>query len=406
MATTVAERRDVPAELVHRWDPHNDPDAAACPFLAGAKLKDAPPVFFNPGEEDARARGLGGMWIVNGYELQREVLLNAEVFSSYAITGFATLLGEDWLMTPIELDQPEHTQYRMLLNPLFSPARINDLEVGVRQQAVELIEKVRGNGGCEFMDAFGRPFPVGVFMRLMGLPLEETPLFLQWEEELLRGATIADRAAAARAIKAYLLDLIAERRARPTNDMVSFVVTSTIDGKPIPDDRVLGICCLFYVGGLDTVAATLGFSFRELAIRPELQQQLRSNPALIPDAVEELIRAFGVVTTHRHLSRDYEFHGARMKKGDLVAITLGLASRDGAEYANPDVVDFRRENTRNISFSAGPHRCIGSHLARREIKIALEEWMTRVPEFGLKPGDPPVAHSMGVWGVDHLPLVW
>jgi len=154
------------------------------------------------------------------------------------------------------------------------------------------------------------------------------------------------------------------------------------------------------------VAATLGFTFRELARRPELQRQLRADPGLIPDAVEELIRAFGVVTTSRFLTRDFEFHGVTMHKGEMVTMPFGVASRDDTEYDKPDVVDFSRENTRNISFAAGPHRCIGSHLARREFRIALEEWTQRVPEFRIKDGETPVAHSAGVWGVDYLPLVW
>ena len=406
MSTLVAERPDVPAHLVRRWDLSKDPDAEICPYRAAAKLHSGPPIFFNPGEDDPRAKGLGGSWVVTRYELQREVLQNAEVFSSYLISGFSRLIGEEWPLVPLELDPPEHMAYRMLLNPLFAPAKINALEAGVRQSAIDLIEKVRADGGCEFMEAFGRPFPVGVFMRLMGLPLEEAPTFLEWEEGLLRGPTMEARASAARNIKEYLLQLIAKRRANPVDDLASFVANSEIDGKPIPPIRALGICYLLFVGGLDTVAATLGFTFRELAQRPELQRQMRADPAIIPDAVEEFIRAFGVVTSCRYLTRDYELAGVKMRKGDIVTIPFGVASRDETEYRDPHVIDFKRENTRNISFAAGPHRCIGSHLARREFKIALEEWMTRVPEFRIRPDTQPVVHSVGVWGVDDLRLAW
>jgi cytochrome P450 len=405
MPTLVTDRPDVPADLVRCWNLSQDPDAGDCPYRAGAKLHDRPDIFFNT-EQPIGSNGPGGAWVVTRYELQREVLQTPAVFSSRGISGFSQMLGEDWPLVPLELDAPAHMQYRMLLNPMFSPARITQLEAGVRQATVDLIERVRADGGCEFMEAFGHPFPVSVFMRLMGLPLEEMPLFLKWEEELLRGASHEESAAAARNIKDYLLRLIAARRANPTDDMTSFAVTSTIDGKPIPDDALMGICYLFFVAGLDTVAATLGFTFKELAARPELQQQLRARPEIIPDAVEELIRAFGVVTTRRYLSQDYEFHGVKMKKGDVVSVPLGLASRDDREYADPHLVDFSRPNTRNISFSAGPHRCIGSHLARREIKIALEEWTTRVPEFRIKAGETPITHSEHLLGVDYLPLVW
>ena len=406
MSTLIKERADIPAEQIRDWNLAADPAAAVCPYHAAAKLLDGPAVFFNPNVDDPRAQGLGGAWVVARYELQREVLQNAEVFSSHLISGFSRLIGEEWPLVPLELDPPEHMQYRMLLNPLFAPGKINELEAGVRQQAVDLIEKVRADGGCEFMEAFGRPFPVGVFMRLMGLPLEEMPLFLEWEEQLLRGESLQARAVAAQGIKDYLVKLIEARRARPTGDLVSFVVQSQVGGTPISDERALGICYLFYVGGLDTVAATLGFTFRELATQPQLQSQLRAKPEIIPDAVEEFVRAFGVVTTSRYLTRDYDFHGAKMRKGDLVYVPFGVASRDPAEYPDPHRIDFGRENTRNISFSAGPHRCIGSHLARREFKIALEEWTTRMPEFRIKAGETPVVHSIGVWGVDYLPLTW
>jgi cytochrome P450 len=243
-------------------------------------------------------------------------------------------------------------------------------------------------------------------MRLMGLPAEEMPLFLEWEEGLLRGKTMADRAVAARSIKDYLIELIAARRAKRSNDLVSFVVDLQIDGQPISDERALGICYLFYVAGLDTVASTLGSTFRELAEQPELQRQLRAEPALIGDAVEEFVRAFGVVVDYRYLTQDHEFHGVRMRKGDLIELPLGVGSRDPKEYPDPHRIDFRRENTRSITFAAGPHRCIGSHLARREFRIALEEWTTRVPEFRIKPGDKPRVQAESVWGVSYLPLVW
>jgi len=406
MSSSDARRADIPADLIRPWDLSRDPETRVCPFRAAAKLLDGPDVFFNPGERHARAAGLGGNWVVTRQELQREVFQNPEVFSSHSITGFSRLLGEEWLLVPLELDPPEHMKYRIPLNSLFSPARVNQLEAGVRQEAVELVEKVRAAGECDFMEAFGRPFPVGVFMRLMGLPAEDMPLLLSWEEGLLRGETMADRASAARSIKDYLVKLVAARRARPTDDLVSFLVGLQPEGQPLSDERALGICFLFYVAGLDTVASTLGFTFRELAQRPELQQQLRADPGLIPDAVEEFVRAFGVVVDYRYLTRDYEFHGVQMRKGDLVELPLGVGSRDPREYPDPHRIDFKRENTRNLTFAAGAHRCIGSHLARREFRIALEEWSARMPEFRIKPGDQPRVQAESVWGVSYLPLVW
>ncbi len=401
---SATETRAAPEQgTLQSWDLSQDPEATACPFRAAAKLHAGPDVFFNPTRPRAN---IPPGWYVTRFELQREILQNPEVFSSDNIAGFSRLLGESWPLIPLELDPPQHSKYRMLLNPLFAPARINALEGAIRADAARLIEGFRADGSCEFMAAFGRPFPVGVFLRLMGLPHEEMPQFLKWEDDLLHGRTHEQRVGAATAIKAYLLDLIAARRAHPVDDLASAVVNGRVDDKPLSDEAILGLCYLLFVGGLDTVAASLGFAFRELAKQPALQEQIARNPEIIPDAVEEMIRAHGVVTTFRYLTRDHDFHGAAMKKGDRVTLPLGLASRDDAEYPDPHAIDFSRSNTRSITFSAGPHRCVGSHLARREFKIALEEWNTRIGPFSLTPGSSPKSYAVGVWGMESLDLSW
>lgn len=405
MNSTPEIRQDIPREFVQEWDLAQDPDAVQCPFHAAKKLHDGPDIFYNL-TFDLRNQGQAGNWVVTRRALQKEILQNPAVFSSHRIAGFSALLGEDWPLVPLEIDPPEHAEYRALVNPLFSPREVNDLEESVRQSAIDLIDKAKKEGECEFMQAFGRPFPVGVFMRLMGLPLEEMPTFLQWEEDILRGKSIEARAQAAGSIKDYLLELIAKRRKNPTGDLVSFAVRGKINGQPIPEDHILGLCFLLFVGGLDTVAAVLGFTFKELATHPEQQSALRKNPDLTMPAVEEYLRAFGVVTTSRFLTRDFEFHGFNFRRGDRVSITTGLASRDDMAYERPDEIDFHRRDVRNLTLSAGPHRCLGSHLARREFMVALQEWMKRVPEFRIKGGQTPIVHSTGVWGVDYLPLVW
>jgi len=396
---------DIPQEFVKRWSLPEVPEAATCPFRAADGLRAGPDIFYNLLDEP-RNLGAPGHWIVARHSLQKEILQNPEVFSSRRIAGFSALIGEDWPLVPLELDPPEHGQYRDLVNPLFSPRRINELEGGVREAAIELIEVVRKQGGCEFMEAFGRPFPVGVFMRLMGLPLEDMPTFLDWEENLLRGPSMEARISAATSINSYLLDLIATRRRKPTDDLVSFAIKSELDGKPWSDERVLGFCYLLFVGGLDTVAAVLGFSFREMAMRPEQQREIRASAEIVPHAVEEYLRAFGVVQTSRYLTRDFEFHGFKWKKGERVVIHTSLGSRDDTFYDNPHEIDFHRRETRHLSLAAGPHRCLGAHLARRELSIALEEWARRVPEFRITNGEQTVVHALGVMGVDHLPLSW
>ena len=163
---------------------------------------------------------------------------------------------------------------------------------------------------------------------------------------------------------------------------------------------------MLFIGGLDTVASSLGFIFRELAQRPELQAQLRADGDLIPAATDEFIRAFGVVTTFRYATRDMDFHGAPIRKGDLVELPLGLSSRDDRVHDNPHEIDFQRKSKRSLTFSTGPHTCAGLHLARTEIRIALQEWMRRMPVLQVAPGGEIPTATESVWAIERLPLVW
>jgi cytochrome P450 len=383
-----------------------DPDSAVCPFHAGAKLHHGPDVFFKGGEAHVRASGLGGNWVVTRHALQEEVLLDPARFSSHLSIGFSRLIGDDWPLVPLELDPPEHALYRKLIAPWFTMAKARESIDEIRALAVTLIDAIVGDQECDFMRAFGRPYPVTVFMRMMDLPMEEMPKFLTWADDLLRGETMEARGAAAQAIKDYLLQVIAERRVRPGDDMVSYFLTTPVDGAEIPADRLLGLCFMIFIGGLDTVASSLGFIFRELALRPELQDQLRGDPSLIPAATDEFIRAFGVVTTFRYATQDMDFHGAPIRKGDLVELPLGLASRDDRMHETPHDVDFRRKSKRTLTFSTGPHTCAGMHLARAEIRIALEAWMQRMPVLRLAPDATIKTATESVWALETLPLVW
>jgi cytochrome P450 len=185
------------------------------------------------------------------------------------------------------------------------------------------------------------------------------------------------------------------------------LANAQVDGRPCDDREVMGLYFMFFVAGLDTVTSALSFVFRELAASPGLQQQLRDDPSLIANAVEEFLRAFAIVDTHRWVTRDLDFHGVRMKRGDFILLPTQTGGRDGREFDDPAEIDFKRENVRRLAFGSGPHHCVGSHLARREIKIALEEWPKRIPPFRVKPGAQPVADARGAVGaVTYLPLVW
>jgi len=350
--------------------------------------------------------GWAGSWQVTRAEDIRFVLQNPEIFSSRSSAGFSRLLGEDWDLIPLEKDPPDHGKFRAIMNGVFSPTKINAMEHGVRQRAAELIEAFAPTGACEFVEAFARPFPVSVFMQLMGLPASDASKLNDLEYGLLHSADMQERVAAAKGFYTYLSDFIALRRRVPADDLTSFCIQAQIDGRPTTDEEVMGMCYLLVVAGLDTVAATLSLHFRHLALFPEDQRRLRDDPSLIPSAVEELLRAYSILTTSRLVTKDVEIGGQALKAGDRVVCSLPLACLDPDEFADPMTVDFQRSPNRHVAFSYGPHRCVGSHLARRELIIAIEEVLRRVPPFRVAPGSDAPIHSFGIYCVPRLPLVW
>jgi len=391
----------VPPDLVRDWAFATAPGALEDPFTALSALYDGPDIFWSP-----YARFDMPAWVVTRHELICEVAQDPQTFSNFRQSGFSQLMGEDWDLIPLEKDGTEHSAFRTLMNPLFSPKRVAAIEASVRGVAESLVGALADKGEGELMSAFARPFPVSVFLSLMGLPLDLTPRFLAWEDGLLHGKTQQDRVDAAFAIKRYLNEVIAERRARPADDLVSFAVAGTVDGRRLNDEEIMGICYLLFVAGLDTVASTLGFIFKHLAENPANQQRLRDEPDLRPAAIEEFLRAFSTTTSNRLVTRDIDFHGVPMKAGDRIILCWALSGLDEREFPDAGAVDFRRDHLRHTTFAVGPHRCIGSHLARRELKIALDLVLDRIPPFRLKPGEKAITHATGVFGVDHLPLVW
>jgi cytochrome P450 len=393
----------VPDDLVYILDGESHPEMRKEPFAVYANLhKDAPPIFFNP----SAFQGAGGWSIADG-AVMKEVLQNPELFSSKNNTGFSFLLGEELDLIPLEIDPPEHMKYRKHFNMPLSPRAIAPREESVRAVVVELMEKFQDNGQCEFIYDFAEKFPVRIFMDLFGMPLEDFDKILDYEKKLLHVSnTIETRSQAARDIYKYLTDLLEEKRAKPADDLASAILGFTVGDRPITDKEVLGMYFLLFVGGLDTVASSLGFAWRYMARNPEAQAKLRDNPDIIPSAVEEFFRMHSVVEVRRSVTKDVEFHGVQMKKGDFVNCITAVLSLDEREFENPLVADFERSPNRHGAFVLGPHRCMGSNLARIEMRIALEEWFKRIPEFSIKDGAEIDVNLGAVVSVAELPITW
>jgi cytochrome P450 len=207
----------------------------------------------------------------------------------------------------------------------------------------------------------------------------------------------------------YFGGLIEERRAAGDDqghDIISSAIRWEIDGEPVQDQDLLSCLLLLFMAGLDTVAAQLSYGMHHLATNRADREQLAREPELVPAVVEEVLRAFPIVQTARKVTTDTDFHGCPVKAGDMVVFPLGSANRDERAFPNGTEFQLERGPTRHIAFGAGPHRCLGSHLARQEMVIALEEWHRRIPGYQLDPDRPAVEHGGGVYGLDSLPLVW
>jgi len=343
-------------------------------------------------------------WIVRRVEDLRKIYFDTETFSSKDFSPFSKLVGETWTNLPVEIDPPEHAKYRAFINPLFTPSAMSKLEGRIRNYAIEYIEAFRANGSCEFMADFAFEFPIKVFLELMDFPLSNTKQFLEWEYGLLHEMDMWKIADATRNVVGFLREQIEDRRKNPRGDIISYALGVEIDGRKLNDDELVGFSFNLFIGGLDTVSTNMGNQFVHLARNPQDQQYLKENPGQIPHAIDEMMRAYAAVTTFRTCTKETEFGGVRMMPGDKVAVSTTLAGRDPAEFPEPGSIRFNR-NPRHVSFGFGPHMCVGMHLARREMRIAIEEFVSRVPTFGIKPGHE-VEYHLGMIQPVSLPLVW
>lgn len=349
-----------------------------------------------------------GFWMLTRMENVREALQHPELFSSRSVMPLEADPPYKWI--PEMLDPPEHTRWRQLLAPLFTPTAMAKMEDKVRTRAIELIEPLAQRGRCDFLRDFAWRYPTTIFMELMGLPVEEADKFLHWENEILHLPVDADpdRSRAFQAmqdVQAYFAALIEERRAHPQDDLLSTAIGWSIDGERISDEDMGAFCLLMFMAGLDTVSIQLAYSWYHLATHEADRRRILDEPEIIPTAIEELLRYYSFVPTGRKLTQDVEFNGCPMKKGEMVSVWIPAACRDPRAFPDADQFILDRQNNSHIAFGAGPHRCLGSHLARRELRAAVEEWHRRIPNYRLADDVEPVEHG-GMFGVDALSLVW
>jgi cytochrome P450 len=350
-----------------------------------------------------------GFWVFTSGALVRDALQHPDVFSSTVVTVHDPDPPYRWI--PEMLDPPEHTIWRQLLAPHFAPRAMERLEDRVRERCVELLQEIAGRGHCDFLRDFAWRYPTTIFMELMGLPVEGLEQFLAWEHAILHPSAGEDpeRAGALEAMLAvmeYFTDLIEEKRREPADDLLSAALEWRIGGLPIPHEDLLSWCLLMFMAGMDTVSIQLSYAFWHLATHPADRMRIVDDASVVPAAVEEFLRQFAFVAPARKVMADTDFHGCPLKKDDMVFAPLCAATRDPAQFDDAATVRFDRVVNNHLAFGAGPHRCLGSHLARRELRVALEEWHRVIPSYRLTDGVSVTEHGGGLYGIDRLELSW
>ncbi|MEH3107642.1 MAG: cytochrome P450 [Sphingomonas fennica] len=397
MTPTAADRPPhVSAEQWVDFDFYRPCEPGGDPFLAWKRLQGGPAMRWTPHN--------GGHWIATRGEDIRAILSDWERFSSSS--AFIPKMDRP-RGVPLEYDPPAHTPLRKVLMPAFTPRAVKRWGEEARALAIDLIAAMQPRGACEFIGEFAQQLPIIIFLRMMDLPEADREPLLAAVNATLRPRDEAERAEARRYMNAYIAALVDDRMAAPRDDLLSDALQADIGGRTMNLEEARGLASGLLGGGLDTVASMMGWSALFLAENPGHRAQLIETPALIPKAIEELLRRFAIANIARVVRDRTDYEGAAMQPGEQVLMSACLHSMDETLFDDPLTVDFKRKDSwKHATFSYGVHRCIGAPLATAEIRIFLEEWLARIPDFTLDPADPPVRATGIVHGLTRLPLRW
>jgi cytochrome P450 len=348
-------------------------------------------------------------YMIQRYDHVLEALQQPDLFSNDIVNALDPFMEVRFL--PNNLNPPDHTRMRKVLNRWFSPAAVRRIEPEVVARCRELIDELAPRGGCDVVSEFAIRFPTEMFLLTIGLPVADGEKFTEWVEALFAGFFGGpDPVPAMNAIVGYFKDAIAERKANPRDpetDFISRMLRQDLVGDFVTEDDLLVICMTLMTAGLDTTRAALGYILQHLAGDAELRHRLTAQPELFPRAIEEFMRLYPlVIQDGRLVMRDVDFHGLHLKKGDVLWLGIGSANRDPHKFPNPDSFDMDRPDlNHHLGFAAGPHRCLGMHLARHELVVALQEWHRRIPDYEIAPGSE-LRERGGQLTLVKLPLQW
>jgi len=408
--STLATRPDhVPEDRVFAFDIHHDAGLLSDPHERIRELaSQAPRIFWTPHN--------GGHWISLAHEDVFELFRTPELFSSAPLSparraamaqalppGMPRMIA----LTPILLDPPEHTKFRGPLQRVFSPKRMAQLKPDIERLTHQLIDAVIDDGGCDFFAAVNEQLPVRVFLDMMGLPADRLAEFRALVREVFAPSTDPlDAVHRIRRIADAMQSTLEARREDRRDDLISELWALEFDGAPISAELMEDYAALLFLAGLDTVINGMSFGMRHLARDPALQAELRAHPERIADTTEELLRRYTFTVSMRRVTRDTEFRGLALREDDSIVLYMPAADLDPTEYPDPGHFDPARANKAHIAFGAGPHRCLGSHLARIELQTLYEVVLQRLPEFRLDPERPPVFHAGMMLSMSSLTIRW
>jgi cytochrome P450 len=393
---------------VTHWETDFDvlsPEYVADPFSIWDGLRQVCPV--------AHSDRRGSTWLPTTYDDVVDLAHDIEHFSSLQISVIpfdgkprdAPVL--QYGLPPISADPPLHTWTRRLLLPWFSHRRVEGYEPMTRALCAELVDSFVGGGAVDAASDYAQQIPVRVVATILGVPSSLSDTFTGWVRDILEFADDPERRQrGGTGLIDFFVSEVARRKTEPGDDLLSDLLHSQIDGKPVEESVVLGAAALVLIAGVDTTWSAIGSSLWHLATHPDDRRRLASDPDAMPLAIEELLRAYSPVTMARVVTEDIEFGGCPMKAGDKVLLNFPAANRDPAAFEDAGRVILDRQLNRHVAFGSGIHRCAGSNLARMELRVALEEWLKRIPEFRMADGAEITWAGGQIRGPRRIPVVF
>jgi cytochrome P450 len=387
-------------DWVHDFD-HTDPRWTENPFPIWDELRAECPV--------VHTRRFLGCYLPTTYEAVKQVAYDTEHFSSRRVIVRDVRPEAVQSAPPITSDPPVHKPAKQLLLPPFTPDAMKKLEPRVRAICNELIDEFIADGKCDAAARYTRHIPVRAIAHMLGIPEQDGDLFIKWIHGILE-LGIKDNDAMMTAIHemtSYFAGQIELRKQHPTDDLISTLMNARDkDGQPLTDVHVLGSLRLLLIAGIDTSWSAIGASLWHLAKTPADRVRLIAEPELMSTAIEELLRAYAPVTMAREVMKETVIAGCPVKPGNMVLLSFPAANRDPAMFPDADKVLIDRKENRHAAFGLGIHRCVGSNLARMEMTVAIEEWLKRIPDFGLDPAGQVTWSEGTVRGPRQLPVLF